>query len=276
MRLPLPFIQHLMNKMITSIQNPKVKYVRDLLSQKKQRDQAQAFVVEGIRLAEEALSAQFSPSLVLYSSQISERGRHTLNKLDANHTQIEEVDSQLMDRISDTETSQGLLLVCKKPEFDSGKNREPFLVLDQIRDPGNLGTILRSASAFGFSTIFLTPGSVDPFAPKVLRGGMGAQFKLAIRFLEAGEIRDFCKSVSSEKLEIILAEANSGQSCWESDFSRPLCLIIGSEAFGANPEIGMIADKKVLIPMQANNESLNAAMAASILMYEIYRQRNAK
>ncbi len=262
--------------MITSIQNPRIKFVRDLLAQKKQRDQAQAFVVEGVRLAEEAIAAHILTELVLYSSQISERGRKIVDSLDASQTQIEEIPDQLLDRISATETSQGLIMVCKKPSDNPQKNREPFLVLDQMRDPGNLGTILRSASAFGFSSVILTPGSVDPFAPKVLRAGMGAQFKLALEFLDAHAIHDRCKNDPAEKLEIILADAKSGQSCWKTSLTQPLCLIIGSEAFGANQEIEAICDRRVLIPMQANNESLNAAMAASVLMYEIYRQRNAK
>lgn len=259
--------------MITSISNPKVKLVRELLAQKKKRDQAGAFVVEGIRLTEEALSANLKPRLVLYSSQISDRGKQILAKSENSQTQIEEVDAQLLNRVSDTETSQGLLMVIDKPGRSSAERSEPVLVLDQVRDPGNLGTILRSACAFGFQAILLTPGSVDPYSPKALRAGMGAQFKLQILFQNAQEIREYSKNRKEEKLNIILADAEADEKCWQIDLSQPLCLIIGGEAFGAKPEIRQIIDGRVLIPMQANNESLNAAMAASILMYEVYRQR---
>jgi TrmH family RNA methyltransferase len=260
------------NEMITSIKNPNVQYVRDLLSQKKHRDQAGAFVVEGVRLAEEALAAQYQPTLAFFSSAISERGKDLLNKLDSRQTDIEEVEAGLLDRISATETSQGLLIVFRKAESAIQGMGEPILVLDQIRDPGNLGTILRSACAFGFTSVILTPGSADPFSPKALRSGMGAQFKLPVSFMDAKAIQEHCKN-GAARLNIFLADAEAATKCWEIDLAQPLCLIIGSEAFGAEPAIRQIVDRNISIPMQANNESLNAAMSANILMYEVYRQR---
>lgn len=262
--------------MITSIKNPKVKTVRDLLSQKKKRDEAQSFIVEGIRLGEEALAAGLRPALALYSSAISDRGKQLVANLDSRYTQIEEVDEHILNRISDTETSQGLLMVCSKSDYTDQSYNEPVLVIDQVRDPGNLGTILRSASAFGFQTVIMTPGSTDPFSPKVLRAGMGAQFKLQVLFQSAQEIGQLCKNWAGGKLNTILADTQAEVKCWEIDFTRPLCLIIGGEAFGAETDIKEIIDERVLIPMQANNESLNAAMAASILMYEVQRQREVK
>jgi RNA methyltransferase, TrmH family len=259
--------------MITSIKNPLVQHVRDLLAEKKHRDQAGEFVVEGVRLAEEALAAGYTPSLVLFGNGISARGKTLFEHMDKKQVNIEEIDAGLLDRISATETSQGLLIVFKKKEFPDQALGEPVLVLDQMRDPGNLGTILRSACAFGFARVILTPGSADPFSPKTLRSGMGAQFKLPVSFMQAAEIRQFCKSGQEPDLHLYLADAQAEQACWECDLSRPLCLIIGSEAFGAEPAIRQIAETKVLIPMQAHNESLNAAMSASILMYEVYRQR---
>jgi TrmH family RNA methyltransferase len=262
--------------MITSFSNPRLKTVRELLKSKKKRDQANAFVVEGIRLAEEALAADYTPSLVLYSQQISERGQQLLSRLDTKQARIEEVDTKVLDRVSATETSQGLLMVCEKPGQSGSLSSEPLLVLDQMRDPGNLGTILRGACAFGFQSVLLTPGSADPYSPKALRAGMGAQFKLPVLFQDASEIRKTCKNRPAGPLNILLADAQAQETCWQKDLSRPLCLIIGGEAFGAEPEIRNIIDEGVLIPMQTNNESLNAAMAASILMYEVYRQRKRK
>ena len=259
--------------MIISFSNPKLKMVRELLRSKKKRDQANTFVVEGIRLAEEARSANYIPSLVLFSAQISERGQQLLAALDASVTQIEEVDPQVLDRVSATETSQGLIMLFEKPIQSGAIQGEPLLVLDQMRDPGNLGTILRGACAFGFQGVLLTPGSADPYSPKALRAGMGAQFKLPVVFQDASGIKETCKSRTVDPLNILLADAQAQETCWQSDLSQPLCLIIGGEAFGAEQEIRKIVDERVLIPMQANNESLNAAMAASILMYEVYRQR---
>jgi len=259
--------------MITSIKNPTIQSVRNLLALKKNRDQAGAFVVEGVRLAEEALAAQYTPVLALFSANVSERGKALVAGLGARKVEVQEVETELLERISDTETSQGLLLVLKKRDFARQTAGDPLLVLDQIRDPGNLGTILRSACAFGFAGAILTPGSVDPYSPKALRAGMGAQFKLPVGLMDADEIRQFCKEGADRTVRILLADAQAQHSCWELDLAQPLCLIIGSEAFGAAPAMRQIADEGVLIPMQENNESLNAAMSASILMYEVYRQR---
>jgi len=259
--------------MITSIKNPMIQRVRDLLANKKHRDQAGEFVVEGVRLAEEALEAGYRPSLALFSVGLSERGRALIGSIDSRQTAVEEIESGLLERVSDTETPQGLLIVFKKKPFPNQPSREPILVLDQMRDPGNLGTILRGASAFGFARVALTPGSADPFSPKALRSGMGAQFKLPVDFMDAAQIEQTCKRGTGEPLRVCLADAQGRQSSWEADFSQPLCLIIGSEAFGAEAAIRQIADCTVSIPMQVHNESLNAAMSASILMYEVYRQR---
>ncbi len=259
--------------MITSFKNPTVKYVRELLAQKKHRDKANAFIVEGVRLAEEAQKANLKAELILYSSNLSERGREVLQTLKMDTTRVEELDVGLMDRVSATTTSQGLLVVFEHSSTTAMDTNEPILVLDQVRDPGNMGTILRSATSFGFQTVILTPGCVDAFSPKTLRAGMGAQFRLAIQTMSPKEIHSMCKENSGEELEIILADSDNGKACWTLDLSRPLCLIIGGEAFGADPEIRKITDSNIIIPMQPNNESLNAAMAANILMFEVYRQR---
>jgi len=265
-----------LTEIITSTHNPSVQRVRELLTQRKKRDQENTFVIEGVRLAEEALSAGISPSLVLFSSSISERGRALLSQLDPSVSRLEEVDSGLLDRVSDTSTSQGLLMVLEKPTSASLAMDDPVLALDQMRDPGNLGTILRGACAFGFRTVLLTPGSVDPYSPKVLRAAMGAHFKLRVETRDAAQIRALCHPGTGQDLCVLLADAQADQSCWQADLSQPLCLIIGGEAFGAQTDIQDISDQRILIPMQTGNESLNAAMAASILMYEVYRQRNLK
>ncbi|MDK2980797.1 MAG: methyltransferase, TrmH family [Chloroflexota bacterium] len=265
-----------MAEIITSTHNPAVQRVRELLAQRKKREQEQAYVIEGVRLAEEALAAGRKPGLVLYSQSISERGRDLLSQVDPHSTRIEEVETGLLDRLSATTTSQGLLMVLERQQSEQLLFGDPVLVLDQMRDPGNLGTILRGACAFGFRTVLLTPGSVDPYSPKVLRAAMGAHFKLHVDTRDAAQIRALCHPGSIADLRILLADAQAEQSCWQADLAQPLCLIIGGEAFGAQADIQAITDQSILIPMQANNESLNAAMAASILMYEVYRQRNLK
>jgi len=261
---------------ITSAQNEKVKLVRELLSSKKSRHEKNLFIAEGIRMAAEALAAGSHPALTLFSQQANRDGQRIIENLRASSESIEEVSSDLLERISDTRHSQGILLVLPIPRQSSPQPADFALALDRIRDPGNMGTILRSAAAFGFETVLLTPGCADPFSPKVVRAGMGAHFKVQIIEMTAERIATFCKGSNRPHLQILLADAEEGQVCWEHDLTHPLCLIIGGEAEGASPELRAIADGVVTIPMQPQTESFNAAMSASILMYEVRRQRNTK
>lgn len=259
--------------MITSIKNTKIRIVRELLSAKKHRKQAHMMIVEGIRMAEETLSANAAINFCLYSDRISERGKKVVHKIQALAYDTEEVSADLMDRISDTKTSQGILLTAPYPEVLLQDKADPVIVLDGIRDPGNMGTILRTAAAMDVGAVMLTPGSTDPFSPKVIRSAMGAQFHLPIRFMGAQDIQKFCKSKNGIELSILLTDSSSSKTCWEIDLSKPTCIVIGSEAEGISANIREIGDESISIPMGSLMESFNAAVAASILMYEIKRQR---
>lgn len=252
--------------MITSIQNPKIKWVRSLLTQKTARYQEKAFVCEGIRLVEEALQYKQKARLALYSASISERGKALLEQCSC---EIEEVAPTLLDRISDTETSQGLLLVTAFVELPLPPQPDFLFLLDEIKDPGNFGTILRTAVAFGVQALLYTPGTVDPYSPKVVRSAMGAHFHLPLRQVEHGSIER-----ATQGTHIFLAEAQDGIPCWQADLKEPLTIIIGNEAHGASSQTLRIPHQNLLIPMPGEMESLNAAMSANILMYEVNRQRN--
>lgn len=261
--------------MITSIQNSKVKLVRGLLSSKKDRDENGLYIIEGVRMAEEALIAGVKPEFALFSSQLSDRGQAAIQSLAAKKCEVEEVTPELMDRISDTKTSQGILVAVHSSQSRVADSLNLVLALDQVRDPGNLGTLLRSAAALGVQAVFLTPGSADAYAPKVLRSGMGAHFKLQIASMSPEEIHTFCKRINRLALDILLADSGQGRICWEEDLTRPICLVIGGEAAGAGNDLIQIIDASVRIPMLESSESYNAAVAGSILMYEIFRQRTA-
>jgi len=259
--------------MITSVKNTKIKFARELLSAKKHREQTRMMVVEGVRLAEEALAANTAINFCLYSDRISGRGKKVVHKIQALSYDTEEVNAALMDRVSDTQTSQGILLVAPYPEVPLQKKVDPVIVLDGIRDPGNLGTILRTAAAMDIGAVMLTPGTTDPFSPKVMRAAMGAQFHLPIRYMSAQDLQKFCKSINGIELSIFLTGSNSLKTCWETDLSKPICIVIGSEAEGVSSNFREIGDETISIPMGSLMESINAAIAASILMYEINRQR---
>jgi len=255
--------------MITSQQNPKVKLVRALGGQPKARRKEGAFLAEGARLAEEALAAEWPIRFVLYAEGLNERGQGLVEKLKESGSEVEKIAPNLMKSLSETETPQGLLAVLELSQLSLPQNLNFVLIPDQIRDPGNLGTLIRTAAAAGVQAILLPPETTDAFAPKVVRAGMGAHFRLPIRTMSWDEIKQYCKSGS---LQVFLADMN-GESCWETDFRKPLALIVGGEADGANEEARELANTIVSIPMPGQVESLNAGVAGAVLMFEIVRQR---
>jgi TrmH family RNA methyltransferase len=137
-----------------------------------------------------------------------------------------------------------------------------------------MGTILRSAAAAGVQTVFLPSGNADVYSPKVLRSGMGAHFRLCLARQEWPEIIDFCKEKNSSALHIMLAESGDGIPYWKADLRQPLALVIGGEADGACPEAKLTVDSFINIPMPGKFESLNAAVAAGILLFEVVHQRS--
>jgi RNA methyltransferase, TrmH family len=253
--------------MIISSQNSKVKLVRALAGRPKERREAGAFLAEGVRLVEEALAAGWPFRFVLHTDDLSERGRGLVRKLEERKVEVEQVDVSLMGSLSETETSQGILAVLNDSVLPFPDAPDFLLILDSIRDPGNLGTLLRTAEAAGVKAVLLSPESVDPFSPKVIRAGMGAHFRLPIRSMSWDEIHGQTKG-----LQVHLAEMG-GPSCWEADFKSPVALIIGGEAEGASEPARKLATQTISIPMTGRTESLNAAVAGSILMFEVRRQR---
>ena len=255
--------------MITSSQNSKIKLVRALMGRAKERREANAFVVEGVRLVEEAVSGNWGFRFVLYDKSISERGKLLVESLKSKGNDVELVSENLMKALSETEAPQGILAALQVSELPISQSLNFVLIPDQIRDPGNLGTLLRTAAGTGVQAVLLSPETTDAFAPKVLRAGMGAHFRLPIQSIAWYQIEQICKSAN---LQIYLADMN-GKSCWETDLRQPLALIIGGEAEGASEEARGLATQKISIPMVGNVESLNAGIAGSVLMFEVVRQR---
>ena len=255
--------------MITSAQNSKIKLVRALLGRAKERREAGMFVVEGVRLIEEAVKGDWRLETVLFDETLSERGKSQVEGLRSRGVDVEEVSESLMKSLSETETPQGILAVLKFTELPIPNNLNFVLIPDQIRDPGNLGTLLRSAAATCVQAVLIPPETTDAFAPKVLRAGMGAHFRVPIRETGWDQIHDVCWLAG---LQVLVADME-GKSCWEMDLKQPLALIIGGEAEGASDEARKLATQKISIPMAGNVESLNAGVAGSVLIFEVVRQR---
>lgn len=253
--------------MITSNQNSKIKLVRALLGRAKERREAGAFVAEGVRLVEEAVISNWRFRFALYDETLNERGLSQVESLKSRGVDVEEVSPSVMKSISETEAPQGILALLEQTQLPIPNSPNFILIPDQIRDPGNLGTLLRSAAVSGVQAVLIPPETTDMFAPKVLRSGMGAHFRLPIHSMSWDEIKKMTSGMN-----VYVADMD-GQSCWETDLRQPVALIVGNEAEGVSESARKLADGKISIPMSGETESLNAGVAGSVLMVEVMRQR---
>lgn len=260
--------------MITSAQNPKIRLARGLLARRKEREEHRSFVVEGVRLSEEALASDWKPHFVLFSRPLTRRGEDLVSAFIERDVEVEEITPALMNSLSETEAPQGILAALPLPAPHLPSRLDFLLVIDALRDPGNLGTLLRSATAAGVQAALLTPGSTDPFAPKVVRAAMGAHFHLPVLTLSWPEIGALAHEKIQPALQLYLADVQGGQAGWQLDLRRPVGLVIGGEAGGASREAHCYVDGAITIPMPGRAESLNAAIAGSILLFEVVRQRS--
>ncbi|MCS7282716.1 MAG: RNA methyltransferase [Anaerolineae bacterium] len=258
--------------MITSLKNDRVRLVRALQERRRVRQRERRFVVEGIRLCEEAARAGFRPHFVFYTDQArqDERALSLLSHWERAGVPCEEVSPEVMEACSDTETPQGLLAVVPIPELPFPQRPTLLLILDRIRDPGNLGTILRTAWAAGVEGALLAPGTVDATNPKAVRAGMGAHFHLPLLAADWEEI-----PLLVEGCRVYLADARGELSYTDADWTSRVALIVGGEAEGAGNQARALARATVAIPMAAGVESLNTAVAAAVLLFEAVRQRRA-
>ena len=177
--------------MISSYQNPKIKLLRTLAGRPKERHEANAFLAEGVRLGRRSFAANWPFQFVLYSDELSERGKELIEKLEDKKIDVEKVEGRLLQSLSETETSQGIIAVLKDFQLPIPQSPNFVFIPDSIRDPGNLGTLLRTADAAGVQAVLIPPETTDAFAPKVLRAGMGAHFRLPIQTMRWDEIREY-------------------------------------------------------------------------------------
>lgn len=256
--------------MITAPTNPLLQLVRRLQRKPRERRQQRRFVAEGVHLAEEALRARYLPERVLLAENAVPEARQLAARFRREAVPVVSLSSRAFRSISDTETPQGILLLLPMRALPLPERMDLVLVVDGVRDPGNLGTILRTALAGGAQALLVPPGNVDPYNPKVLRAAMGAHFWLPLRQWDWADIGECLRG-----LTVFLAEARRGISCYQADLRVPLALIIGGEAGGAGEAARRLSDQSLHIPMPGPAESLNAAVAAAVLLFEAVRQRTA-
>ncbi len=269
-------------KHITSRDNSRLKHARQVRDGKV-REQ---IFVEGLRLGEEALSASLKILEVFVTESFSEteRGASLLEKFVKQSLPVSLLDEKLFASISDTENPQGVCLLAEKPltgkDLLSEKLREtvekrrlPLIVgLHELNNPSNVGAILRTAEAVGVSGVILTKKSANPFAPKSLRSAMGAAFRLPMwTNAEFVETIEFCWE---NNLLTVCADVRAEKTHFEIAWNAPKALILGSEAHGLSAEELAQIDEALRIPMNETVESLNVAVAAGVVLYEAWRQRN--
>jgi TrmH family RNA methyltransferase len=261
---------------IISSSNRYIKEYRRLAGNRKYRRAAGKLAVEGPNAVKEALSAGLAPEVVFFTRNfIDDGGTAILSCLPGGSRQYL-VNSSLFARLADTETPQEIAAIIPfgAPELSSVMARplSLVLILDSLRDPGNMGTIVRTAAAAGVDALFFGPGTVDPYSPKALRASAGAIFHLPPVAVE--EPLRLLKLLQSGGMLVLAAQPQGGRLYWEMDLRGKTAFLIGGESGGLSPELAAAADLDVTIPQLAPLDSLNAAVAAAVLVYEVLRQRS--
>jgi len=243
------------------------------LQQRKGRKRSPFAVAEGIRLVEEVLNAGLVCEGAIVSPTLSRtpRGAELLANIAARAIPIEEVDERTFGQLAGTETPQGVLAVVEPPRFDLTEvqpiPRFPVLVVDGVQDPGNLGALLRTAHGLGAPGVVLLQGTADPNNSKVLRAGMGATFRLPVVRTTDGELNRW---LEDNGLTLWVADAD-GESLDRQKPPDKLAILVGNEGAGVRPEVARLASRRVAISLANGVESLNVAVAAGILLYEVQR-----
>jgi RNA methyltransferase, TrmH family len=273
--------------LITSPSNPHISNLRELHTTRG-RKKSGLFLMEGPHLLAALLDAQITPREVYYQPELLQRtpyGRSLLNRLlyaaSLTSEQLIEVSERVIESLGETQTSQGIVAVLSLDTFqpEHVRARRPkavrpvLLILDDLSDPGNMGTILRTALAADVAEVLLTPECVDCYSPKVVRAAAGAHIALPIETnLSWNAIAEKITFHCKEERRVFLAEAGSSQLYFEQDLKQPFALIIGNEAHGPSKEARKLATLPIAIPLANGVESLNAAMATGIVLFEAVRQ----
>lgn len=250
---------------ITSKDNEIIKNIKKL---KEKKYRLNSYIVEGIKMVKEAINENQEIALIAIREDF---------KIDFDTKNIKTVtiSNKIFNDISDVKTPQGILAVIKKNQNNQIEtNQEYILALDSLQDPGNMGTIIRTADSANINQIIINKTTVDPYSPKVIRSTMGAIYRTNI--IEVEDLKATLKEMKSKGFQIITTDLKATQSIYDINYNNKTVVVIGNEANGVSQEILQTADKKVIIPMLGKTESLNASIAASIMIYEYVRQKIQK
>ncbi len=269
-------------KRITSQDNPVWKQIKKL-QRKKGRDAEDCYLIEGFHLIEEALNTNVKLQTVLIRETLLEENGETLSDLLASiedqGTKVFVAPDDSFDRVADTETPQGILSIVKRRNYtpdsffteNSRRENGNIIVLDRLQDPGNVGTILRTADAAGFLGALVIKGTADVFGPKVVRAASGSLFRLPLLFADSAE--EALSLLSRFGKQTAATTPYGSKDYYECNIAQNTAIIIGNEGAGVSDTLLEKTDYRLKIPMDPSVESLNAAVAAGILIYESIRQQ---
>ena len=278
-------------EIISSKDNKKIKYIRGLMEKGSIRKKNRQFVVEGIKLVDEALKYGDVSEIVITESiyaeivsgdlsdnaLLAENGKNVIKYVENSRSTIVVLDA-VFNSVSETITPQGVLAVVGMPcyrlldedyldKIYSKTGKIKLLILEDTSDPGNLGTIMRTAEAAGVTGVIMTRGTVDIFNPKVVRSTMGSIFRLPFAYVE--DLKEVIKELKKSGISFYATHLKGEKSYKAIKYSDRSAILIGNEARGLSDEVADLADTYVIIPMQGKVESLNAAVAAALMMYEV-------
>jgi len=265
-----------MAEYITSIHNPLIKQVRSL-QLKKYRDKLGLFVVEGVRLTEEACKAGWEITALIYSEAVEENSRvqAVLKGRQNTRSRIVKVPPTVLAKISETTQPQGIMAVLRKRRFSwqdiVEQDKLLLCILDNLQDPGNVGTLIRTADAAGCKGVILSAGCADVFAGKTVRASMGSLFHLPV--ITDVELPEIYSRLKAAGVKITATSLATDKLYYEADLTGAMAIVFGNEGSGIGEVTKEAADELVKIPIYGQAESLNVAAAAAVLFYEAVRQR---
>lgn len=261
---------------IESASNKQIKWLKSL-SKRKNRWKEEKFMIEGIRSLEQLLENGYTVDTVIYSNSLKEndRGMGLVGLARDEGYRLIQTTDDIFKSISDTEEPQWIMAVADF-KFDTikpvkSKKDSFFVLLDRVQDPGNLGTIIRTAEAFGADALIITDGCVDIYNPKTVRSSMGAILQLSIVYFS--EMSEVIRELKAGSVSIVSSSPGAKKNVYDADLRGDIAVVIGNEGAGISDEVLESSDIKLKIPMVGKAESLNAGVASGILMYEVLRQR---
>ena len=257
---------------ITSKENQLIKHIIKL-KEKKYRKEYNEYIIEGVKIVEEAIEEKAKIKQIIISEDainselVQKHLKEKLQKID-----YIQVPSNIFKLISEVEKPQGVLAVIKKENGgeDIDYNQDIILALDDLQDPGNLGTILRTADSVGLNQILISKGTTDSYNSKVIRSTMGAIFR--VKIVECEDLKQTLKRLQENNFKVMVTDLGTDKSIYDIKLQKNV-IVIGNEANGVSKEIKKIADTKAIIPMFGKTESLNASIATGVILYEYVRQK---